>query len=72
MDIREQRLKFGRTVRAQRIERRLSQTDLGLMISSDKTQIWRIETGRISVGLDIVFKLADALGVEPMSLFDWR
>ena len=69
MDIREKRQQFGRAVRELRVTQGLSQTDLGLMISSDKTEIWRIETGRVNAGIDIVFKLAAALGVEPRDLF---
>lgn len=69
MNIRDKRIQFGQTVRELRVTQGLSQTDLGLMISSDKTEIWRIETGRISVGIDVIFKLAAALGVEPRDLF---
>lgn len=35
---------------------------LALMIGSSKSHIWRIETGRVGVGIDDLGRIADALG----------
>lgn len=32
------------------------------MIGSSKSHIWRIETGRVGVGIDDLGRIADALG----------
>ncbi len=45
-----------------REEQGLSQSQLALMIGSSKSHIWRIETGRVGVGIDDLGRIADALG----------
>lgn len=38
------------------------------MVGSSKSHIWRIETGRVGVGLDDLARIADALGTEVRNL----
>ncbi|MEG0015803.1 MAG: helix-turn-helix transcriptional regulator [Gordonibacter sp.] len=52
-----------------REEQGISQHRLALMVGSSKSHIWRIETGRVSVGLDDLGRIADALDIEVRSLF---
>lgn len=52
---------MGGAIRAQRDEQGISQQQLALMIGSSKSHIWRIETGRVGVGLDDLGRIADAL-----------
>ena len=60
MNIEQKRQALGKRIRAVREEQGLSQ--LALMIGSSKSHIWRIETGRVGVGIDDLGRIADALG----------
>ena len=44
---------------------------LALMIGSSKSHIWRIESGRVSVGLDDLGRIADALDVRVRDLISF-
>ena len=63
MDTTERRAILGAAIRQRREDQGLSQHRLALMIGSSKSHIWRIETGRVSVGMDDLARIADALGV---------
>ncbi len=52
---------MGVAIRRRREEQGLSQQRLALMMGSSKSHIWRIETGRVSVGIDDLIRIADAL-----------
>lgn len=52
---------MGGAIRARRDDQGISQQQLALMIGSSKSHIWRIETGRVGVGLDDLGRIADAL-----------
>ena len=54
---------LGSAIRERREAQSLSQQKLALMIGSSKSHIWRIESGRVSVGLDDLGRIADALDV---------
>ncbi len=68
MNIEQKRLLLGSAVRARREKQGLSQEKLALMVGSSKSHIWRIETGRVGVGLDDLARIADALGTEVRNL----
>lgn len=63
MNADEKRIALGSAIRARRVEQGLSQHRLALMVGSSKSHIWRIETGRVSVGIDDLGRIADALDV---------
>lgn len=71
MDAVDKRLALGSCIRARREEQGLSQARLALMVGSSKSHIWRIETGRVSVGLDDLGRIADALDTSVKSLVDF-
>ena len=71
MDINQKRLALGQALRARREEQGLSQEKLALMVGSSKSHIWRIETGRVGVGIDDLSRIADALGAEVRSLISF-
>ena len=56
-------------VRRIREERRLTQTRLAELANIDRASLSLIETGRRFPGIEILQKLADALGVEVADLF---
>ncbi len=64
MDAKEKRTALGMAVRQRREEQGLSQQRLALMMGSSKSHIWRIETGRVSVGIDDLIRIADALDAQ--------
>ena len=68
MNIEQKRLALGNAIRERRESQELSQEKLALMIGSSKSHIWRIETGKVGVGIDDLSRIADALGVEVRSL----
>ena len=61
---------FGMCVRLERTRRDLSQEELGQKIGRDQAFISEIEGAKRSVTLDVVGRLADALGVRPAELLD--
>ncbi len=68
MDINQKRLALGNAIRARRREQGLSQEKLALMVGSSKSHIWRIETGRVGVGIDDLSRIASALDTEVRTL----
>jgi transcriptional regulator with XRE-family HTH domain len=61
---------FGEAVRARRKELGLSQERLGYRSELDQTYISDIERGVRNPTLIIIWRLADALGVDPSVLLD--
>lgn len=65
----DRRRAFGRRVALLRRERGLSQERLALDAGLDRSYMGRIERGEVSVSLDKIWGIADALGVAPGDLF---
>lgn len=61
MNTDEKRAALGGAIRERRVRQGLSQQRLALMVGSSKSHIWRIETGRVGVGIDDLARIADAL-----------
>lgn len=68
MDIDQKRAALGTAIRQRRESQGLSQYKLALMIGSSKSHIWRIETGRVGVGIDDLARIAEALDTEVRDL----
>ncbi len=68
MNADEKRLALGAAIRKRRVEQGLSQERLALMVGSSKSHIWRIETGRVGIGLDDLGRIADALDIRVSKL----
>ena len=71
MDTDQKRVALGAAIRARRESQGLSQHKLALMVGSSKSHIWRIETGRVGVGLDDLARIADALDTEVRRLIEF-
>lgn len=71
MDIESKRAALGNAIRKRREEQSLSQEKLALMIGSSKSHIWRIETGRVGVGIDDLSRIADALDTKVRNLVEF-
>ncbi|WP_107706466.1 MULTISPECIES: helix-turn-helix domain-containing protein [unclassified Paraburkholderia] len=57
-------------VRANRVEKSLSQEELGFAAGLDRTFISQVERARVNVSVDNIERLAIALNVEPSRLFE--
>ncbi len=68
MDIGQKRLALGNAIKQRRESQGLSQERLAMMVGSSKSHIWRIETGRVGVGIDDLARIADALDIEVREL----
>lgn len=71
MDIDQKRQALGSAIRLRRENQGLSQERLAMMAGSSKSHIWRIETGRVGVGLDDLVRIADALDIEVRQLLNF-
>ncbi|WP_082404181.1 helix-turn-helix transcriptional regulator [Saccharothrix sp. NRRL B-16348] len=65
----ENRTQFGHRIAALRLQYGWTQEQLAEASGFDRKTVNRIENGRHSPSLDRVFILADALGVQPLELF---
>lgn len=63
--------RLGAQIRAQREAQGLSQRKLALMVGSNQTHIWQIETGKVSVGIELLCRIADSLGIKVNDLIDF-
>lgn len=68
MNAKDKRAALGIAIRRRREEQGLSQQRLALMMGSSKSHIWRIETGRVGVGIDDLARIAEALDTEVRDL----
>lgn len=65
----EQLVAIGHRVRKFRLERGLSQEDLGLSIGLGRTYIGSVERGEVAFNVVTAMRIADGLGVDVCALF---
>lgn len=70
-DNRERRLRLGGIIKRKRIEANLTMRQFARLANTSHTHLWQVETGRVSVGLDMLCEIADALGTEVRDLIDF-
>ena len=68
MNIEEKRRTLGAAIRSWREDLGLPQQQLAFWVGSSKSHVWRIETGRVGVGIDDLSRIAEALGVAVRDL----
>lgn len=61
---------LGKVIRQIREEKGVTQESLAELAEVDRTYIYRIETGKRTPSIDIIFRIADALKVTPGHLLD--
>lgn len=59
----------GKRIKELRAEKNLSQQDLAAKCNFEKSNMSRLEAGRVNVTLSTLQKVADALGVKIIELF---
>ena len=62
------KISFGQKLRFFRLEKGLSQEQLGLLAGIDRTYISDCEAGRRNTSLDLIHRFAQALQIEPWEL----
>ena len=69
MDKQELQIKIGKRVRQLRESKNISQIDLASACNFEKSNMSRLESGRISPSLITLYKISKALEVEFYELF---
>lgn len=64
------RLLVGREIRRRRESQGLTLQVLADMVGTSYTHIWKVENGKVSVGLDLLGRIASALDVPLRELVD--
>jgi transcriptional regulator with XRE-family HTH domain len=63
-------LKFGKRIKQLRTEKQMSQDDLAIACDVEKTQIYRIEGGKINTTVSTLAALAEAFELSIAELFE--
>lgn len=71
MDNIERRRRLGDNIRMKRIEAKLTTRGFAQMAGTSHNYLWQVESGTVSVGLDMLCRFADALGCEVRDLVDF-
>ena len=64
--------KFGLNVAYYRKDRHFTQEALAEYIEADRTTIGKIENAQVGCSLDMVFRIAEALEIDPCKLLEFR
>ena len=64
--------KFGLNVAYYRKDRHFTQEGLAEKIDADRTTIGKIENALVGCSLEMVFRISDALEIEPYKLLEFR
>lgn len=65
----ERLIKFGLRIRELRKRQGISQEKLAVLANMDRGYTGHVERGNRNVSINNIFKIADALGVDPGELF---
>ena len=69
MDGNELRIMVGEEIRRQRESQGLSLHVFADMAGTSYTHIWKVENGKVNVGLDLLGRISNALGIPLRDLF---
>ncbi len=64
--------KLGLRIKFLRMSKGLNQADLASLMSSFENNLSNIETGKKNISAKTIYKIAQALEVEPSKLFDFQ
>lgn len=71
MDSMERKIRLGARIKWLREQQGLSQRKFCLMVSVNRAHLENIESGKASVGIDVLCRIADGLGVQVRDLIDF-
>lgn len=71
MDYIAEKQSLGQSIRREREARGISQRKLALMTGTSRSYLWKVETGRADVGLDVLCRIAQAIDTPVRDLIDF-
>jgi transcriptional regulator with XRE-family HTH domain len=63
---------LGNRIRELRLEKEMTQEDLGFIVGNSGKQMGRIERGENNVTSSMIYQIAKALKIEMKELFDFK
>lgn len=71
MDNAREKKRLGLAVKTAREKQGISQRRFALMTGTSRSYLWKIESGSADIGIDVLCKIARALGVKVSDLIDF-
>ena len=71
MDNESEKRSLGYRIRQLREDKNVSQRQLALMTGTSRSYLWKLESGRADVGIDVLCCIARALDVKVRDLIDF-
>ena len=71
MDSESEKRSLGYRIRQLREDKNVSQRQLALMTGTSRSYLWKLESGRADVGIDVLCRIACALDVKVRDLIDF-
>lgn len=71
MDSESEKRSLGYRIRQLREDKNVSQRQLALMTGTSRSYLWKLEGGKADVGIDVLCRIARALGVKVRDLIDF-
>lgn len=65
------RKQLGKTIKAKRSKAGYTQRAFAPIAGTNQSYLWEIENGRVSVGVDVLCRIADALGITVNELIEF-
>lgn len=71
MDNESEKRNLGYRIRQLREDREISQRQLALMTGTSRSYLWKLESGKADVGIDVLCRIARALDVKVRDFIDF-
>ena len=71
MDNESDKRRLGYRIRQLREDREISQRQLALMTGTSRSYLWKLESGKADVGIDVLCRIARALDVKVRDFIDF-
>ena len=71
MDNESEKRSLGYRIRQLREDREISQRQLALMTGASRSYLWKLESGKADVGIDVLCRIARALDVKVRDFIDF-
>lgn len=71
MDNESEKRSLGYRIRQLREDREISQRQLALMTGTSRSYLWKLESGKADVGVDVLCRIARALDVKVRDFIDF-
>lgn len=62
---------LGKAIKDAREQQGISQRRLAFMTGTSRSYLWKIETGVADVGIDVLIRIAHALGIQVRDLIEF-